>query len=163
MSVNSPSSFQARVVSGVFLQLLPYRKPTLSRTMMLTRKSTVFVYLLEVGCKEERKDMLYLMMHSTHFIYVYMASNIVEDHSDSERGNSLRPHWLLFPISRKGSFTCIISQMDSTYHSLCYTSHGALARTRDSSMGTPLRIDPMIHRTIMTISKSFYHRAISRS
>ena len=28
-------------------------------------------------------------------------------------------------------------RQDSTYHSLCYTSHGALAETRNSSMGSP--------------------------
>ena len=28
-------------------------------------------------------------------------------------------------------------RQDSTYHSLCYTSHGALAGTRNSSMGPP--------------------------
>ena len=32
--------------------------------------------------KEGRKEMFYLMTHSTHFIYGYMAS----DHSDSEKG-----------------------------------------------------------------------------
>ena len=39
--------------------------------------------------------MFYLMMHSTHFIYGYMASGIimVKDHSDSERGNPLRNSW----------------------------------------------------------------------
>ena len=48
--------------------------------------------------------MFYLTMHSTHFIYGYMASDIimVEDHSDSQRGNPLPPHMLLFPISSKG-------------------------------------------------------------
>ena len=30
--------------------------------------------------------MLYLTTHSTHFIYGYMASDMVKDHSDSERG-----------------------------------------------------------------------------
>ena len=29
---------------------------------------------------------------------------MVKDHSDSERGNPLLAHGLLFPISRKGSF-----------------------------------------------------------
>ena len=33
---------------------------------------------------------------------------MVKDHSDSERGNLLLPHRLLFPISSKGSFICII-------------------------------------------------------
>ena len=50
--------------------------------------------------------MLYLTKHSTHFIYGYMASHMVKDHSDSERGNPLPPHGLLFPINSKGSFIC---------------------------------------------------------
>ena len=62
---------------------------------------------------EERKEMFYLTTHSTHFIYgYYMASDIimVKDHSDSENGNPLPPHGLLFPISCKGSFICTIPQ-----------------------------------------------------
>ena len=39
--------------------------------------------------------MFYLMTHSTRFIFSYM----VKDHSDSERGNPLLPHGLLFLIS----------------------------------------------------------------
>ena len=31
---------------------------------------------------------------------------MVKDHSDSERGNPLPPHRLLFPISSKGPFIC---------------------------------------------------------
>ena len=31
---------------------------------------------------------------------------MVKDHSDSESGNPLPPHRLLFPISSKGSFIC---------------------------------------------------------
>ena len=31
---------------------------------------------------------------------------MVKDHSDSEKGNLLPPHRLLFPISRIGSFIC---------------------------------------------------------
>ena len=33
---------------------------------------------------------------------------MVKDHSDSEKGNPLPPHRLLFPISSKGSFICMI-------------------------------------------------------
>ena len=57
-----------------------------------------------------RKEMFYFTTHSTHFIYDYMASDIimVKDHSDRERGNPLPPHRLLFPISSKGSFICIV-------------------------------------------------------
>ena len=56
--------------------------------------------------------MFYLTTHSTHFIYGYMASDIimVKDHSDSEKGNPMPPHRLLFPINSKGSFICTIPQ-----------------------------------------------------
>ena len=43
------------------------------------------------------------------FSYGYMASDMVEDHSDSERGSPLPPHGLLFPISRV-LFICTIPQ-----------------------------------------------------
>ena len=51
-------------------------------------------------------------------------------------------------------------RLDNTYHSLCYTSHGALAGIRNSSMGPPWRIDPTTH---CTISEHSYHRATSGS
>ena len=75
--------------------------------------------------------MFYLTTHSTHFIYGYMGRernvlfndalntfylrlygvrHMVKDHSDSEKGNPLPPHRLLFPISSKGSFICTIPQ-----------------------------------------------------
>ena len=57
-----------------------------------------------------RKEMFYLTTHSTHSIYGYMVSNMVKDHSDSERGNLLLLHGLLFLISSKGSFICTIPQ-----------------------------------------------------
>ena len=63
---------------------------------------------------------------------------MVKDHSDSKRGNLLPPHGLLFPISSKGSFIYASSHtQDDTYHGFCYISRGALAGTRNSSMGPP--------------------------
>ena len=50
---------------------------------------------------------------------------MVKDHTDSERGNTLTPQGLLFPIDSKGSH-----RHDGTYHGLCYTSRGTLAGTR---------------------------------
>ena len=49
---------------------------------------------------------VYLITHTTHFVHGYM----VKDHSDSERENLLPPSRLLFPISSKGYFICIIPQ-----------------------------------------------------
>ena len=81
--------------------------------------------------------MFYLTTHSTHFIYGYIASDMVKDHSDSEKGNPLPPHRLLFQINSKGLLYAPSHRQDSTYHGLCYTSRGALAGTRNSSMGPP--------------------------
>ena len=80
------------------------------------------------GKRERKKEMFYLTTHSTHFIYGYMASDI----------------WLrTILIVRKETRCCHVGysyrltarvllyapshRQDSTYHSLCYTSRGALA------------------------------------
>ena len=47
---------------------------------------------------EGRKEMFYLTTHSTH-LWLYGVKHMVKDDSDSERGNPLAPHRLLFPIS----------------------------------------------------------------
>ena len=56
--------------------------------------------------------MFYLTTHSTHFIYGYMASNIImgKDHSDSERGNPLSQMGYSFRLAANGSFICITPQ-----------------------------------------------------
>ena len=54
---------------------------------------------------EGRKEMFYLTTHSTHFyLRLYGVRHMVKDHSDSEKGNPLPPHRLLFPININGSF-----------------------------------------------------------
>ena len=94
--------------------------------------------LKRVVKQEVRNEMFYLTTHSTHFIlWLYGVGHMVKNNSDSERGNLLPPHGLLFPINSKGSFMCISHRQDSTYHSLCYISRGALAGTRNISMGPP--------------------------
>ena len=40
---------------------------------------------------------------NTFYLRLYGVGYMVKDHSDSERGNLLPPHGLLFPISSKGS------------------------------------------------------------
>ena len=47
---------------------------------------------------------------NTFYLRLCGVKHMVKDHSDSERGNPLPPHGLLFPINSKGSFICIISQ-----------------------------------------------------
>ena len=47
---------------------------------------------------------------NTFYLRLYGVRYMVKDHSDSERGNPLPPHRLLFPISSKDSFIYIIPQ-----------------------------------------------------
>ena len=47
---------------------------------------------------------------NTFYLRLYTVRHIVEDYSESERGNLLPPHGLLFPTNSKGSFICIIPQ-----------------------------------------------------
>ena len=91
---------------------------------------------------------------NTFYLRLYGVRHMVKDHSDSERGNPLPAHRLLFPISSKGSLYASSHRRDNTYHGLYYTSRGALAGKRNSSMCPPWRIDPTIHRTM---SERSYH------
>ena len=84
------------------------------------------------------REMFYLTTQSTHFIYGYMASDIwlrtiliVRKETRCRHiGYSYRltPRVLLHAPSHR---------QDNTYQGLCYTSRGALAGTRNSSMGPP--------------------------
>ena len=51
-------------------------------------------------------------------------------------------------------------RQDSTYYGLCYTSRGALARTRNSSMCSPCGIDPTTHRIMSGHSTTELHLAL---
>ena len=47
---------------------------------------------------------------NTFHLQLYGVRHMVKDHSDSEKGNPMQPHRLLFPISSKDSFICTIPQ-----------------------------------------------------
>ena len=76
-----------------------------------------------------------------YYLLVYGVRHVVKDQSDSEVGNLLPPlHGLLFEYLQLAAWVLLYlpsPKQDSTYHSLCYTSHGALVGVRNSSMGTP--------------------------
>ena len=48
---------------------------------------------------------------NTFYLRLYGVRHMVKDHSDSEKGNPLPPHRLIFPINSKGSFICTIPQI----------------------------------------------------
>ena len=82
--------------------------------------------------------MFYLTTHSTHFIYGYMASDIWLRTTQIGRDET-RCHHMghSFRLAARVLLYAPSHRQDSTYHGLCYTSRGALAGTRNSSMGPP--------------------------
>ena len=111
---------------------------------------------------EGRKEMFYLTMHSTHFIYGYMASDIwLRTILIVREETRCRHIGYSFRLAARVLLYALSHRQDSTYHGLCYTSHGALAGMRNISMGPPpWRIDPTTH---CTMSERSYHGATSRS
>ena len=108
-----------------------------------------------------RKEMFYLTTHSTPFIYGYMASDIWLRTTQIAREETHCRHMgYSFRFAARVLLYASSHRQDNTYHSLCYTSRGSLAGTRNSSMGPPRRIDPMTHRTM---SEGSYHGATSRT
>ena len=49
---------------------------------------------------------------NTFYLRLNGVGYMIEDQSDNERGNPLPAHRILFPISSKGSFICIIPQTE---------------------------------------------------
>ena len=106
-----------------------------TRATVVDEAKMKFAPVTNLGCERE---MFYLTTHSTHFIYGYMVSDIWlrtilivrEEARCRHIGYSFRlaARVLLYAPSHR---------QNSTYHGLCYTSRGALAGTRNSSMGPP--------------------------
>ena len=93
---------------------------------------------LLIVIREREREMFYLTMHSTHFIYGYMASDIWLKTILIVRKETRSRHiGYSFRLAARVILYAPSHRQDNTYHSLCYTSRGALAGTRNSSMGLP--------------------------
>ena len=57
---------------------------------------------------ERERNVLFNNALNTFYLWLYGVRHMVKDHSDSEKGNLLPPHGLLFSINSKGSFICTI-------------------------------------------------------
>ena len=82
---------------------------------------------------EGRKEM-YLMMHSTHFIYGYLVSDMLKDHSNSKRETHCSHS---FRLAARDLLYAQSNRYDSRYKDLCYASRGELAGMRNSSVVPP--------------------------
>ena len=83
-------------------------------------------------------EMFYLTTHSTHFIYGYMASDIwLRTILIVRKETRCRHIGYSYRLTARVLLYAPSHRQDNTYHGLCYTSRGALAGTRNSSMGPP--------------------------
>ena len=104
-----------------------------------------------------RNEVFYLMTHSTHFIYGYMASDIwLRTILIVRKETRCRHIGYSFRLTARVLLYAPSHRQDSTYHSLCYTSRVHWLKWKIAQW----RIDPTTHRTM---SKHSYHRATSRS
>ena len=82
--------------------------------------------------------MFYLTTHSTHFIYGCMASDIwLRTILIVRKETRCRHIDYSYRLTARVLLYAPSHRQDSTYHGLFYTSRGALAGTRNSSMGPP--------------------------
>ena len=91
--------------------------------------NSTYIYLYV--CERER-NVLFNDALNTFYLRLYGVRHMVKDHSDTEKGNPLSPHRLTARVLLYAPPHI----QDNTY-GLCYTSRGALAGTRNSSMGPP--------------------------
>ena len=97
------------------------------------------MYVCMYVCMWEReREMFYLTTHSTHFIYSYMASDIwLRTILIVRKETRCRHIGYSYRLTARVVLYAPSHRQDNTYHGLCYTSRGALAGTRNSSMGPP--------------------------
>ena len=87
---------------------------------------------------EREREMFYLTTHWTDFIYGYMASDIwLRTILIVRKETRCRHIGYSYRLTARVLLYAPSHRQDSTYHGLCYTSHGALAGTRNSLMGPP--------------------------
>ena len=85
------------------------------------------IVALPIVWKNKYKEMVYLTMHSTHFIYGCMVSDIWD------REETCCCHMVYsFRLAARVLLCAPFHRQDSTYHGLCYTSCGALAGMKNA-------------------------------
>ena len=101
-------------------------------------KYTLISYTHEQREREREREMFYLTTHSTQFIYGYMASDIwLRTILIVRKETRCRHMGYSYRLTARVLLYAPSHRQDNTYHGLWYTSRGALAGTRNSSMGPP--------------------------
>ena len=91
-------------------------------------------FICTMAWREKEREMFYLTTHSTHFIYGYMASDIwLRTILILRKETRCRHMGYSFRLAARVLLYAPSQRQDNTYHSLCYTSRGAMAGARNTS------------------------------
>ena len=93
----------------IYIKEMLLQKSNLERVIF---QIDVFKGKVPIPMSEGRKEgnVLFNDAFNTFYLRLYGVRHMVKDNSDIEKGNSLPPHRLLFPINSKGSFIFTIPQ-----------------------------------------------------
>ena len=117
--------------SDLFATILFYRLTSVQKQKNHLRSELQHMELRE-------RELFYLTTHSTHFTYGYMASDIwLRTILIVRKETRCRHIGYSYRLTARVLLYAPSHRQDNTYHGLCYTSRGALAGTRNSSMGPP--------------------------
>ena len=100
----------------------------------LTERTQFLFYTIKNRIKEGN---LFNNALNTFYLRLYGAIHMVKDNSDFEGGTHCRHMGYSFRLAGRVLLYASSHRQDDIYHSLCYTSRGALVGTRNSSMGPP--------------------------
>ena len=132
---------------------------TLTTELHLAPKERKFMMITPWA--EREREMFYLTMHSTHFIYGYMVSDIwLRTILIVRKETRCRHIGYSYLLTARVILYAPSHRQDNTYHSLCYTSRGALAGTKIAQWVHPIKDrsdDPSYHKWTL------YHWATSLS
>ena len=101
-----PGNLRQVVTPDIVQHTRGFRSPYVGVVSFRVRKLMSYIYIYIY----RGRNVLFNDALNTFYLRLYGVRYMVKDHSDSERGNPLPPHRLLFPISSKGSFICTIPQ-----------------------------------------------------
>ena len=84
--------------------------------------------------KEGRKEgnVLFNNALNTFYLRLYGVIHMVKDHSEAREETRCHHMGYSFRLAARVLLYASSHRQDNTYHSLCYTSHRALAGTRNS-------------------------------
>ena len=116
----------------------------------------LFVLSLTVGMKG---NVLFNNILNTFYLRLYGIGHMVNDHSHNERENLLPP----LHLAARVLLYAPSHRQDSTYHSICYIIHWALAETGYSWVGPPWGVDQTTQSTMSGRSSTELHLAPSWS